>query len=844
MEAKRLLAFLLASVMLLGSCSSLEENASDDDRNHTEVSGTDSTDNSSSGSNGISEESFGNGGTIISMEDGVYNIEHLTYESETEMSGDDWTVLIYMCGSDLESDYSCATNDVLEMINATYSDNVNIVIQTGGATKWTDDWASADKIQRFEVLEDDIKLVSEAPQANMGDSETLSEFVKWGAENYPAKNMGLVFWNHGGGSIAGVCIDHNYYDSLSLKEIDSALSRSFGSMTERFEFIGFDACLMATLETANMLVPYAKYMYGSQENEPGTGWNYTDFITYLSENPRADGLELGKQICDSYYRTSNSTYGVTLSVTDLSKMDALAISFNETAKQLYEYGNFSETISRIIATESFGSNNRDQGYTNMIDFNGLLSSISYCCPNASDTLNKLDDAVVYKVSGEYHENAGGLSLYYPLAVQGSRELSVFGEICTSAYYIAYVDKAAYGTTGDDPFNYNNEELVGDTDNLWNNDYDYNNYTTNTDEFFTDSLTSFNILDTYFSDDGTYTLKLDSFDTLSFAAMSVFYADEEYDAGLFLGTDDYVEYDWDNNTITDCFYGKWLALDDGQHLPINCVEQTEDYSFFICSILLNGKETYLHIVYDWNTKEWTVRGTLDAIDSETGMSNRDVIPLEKGDIICPIYYYYIGDEEGYLPGDSYVVGNSVEVSYQPLPEGDYYYCMTLYDIYGNWYNSTLVTFTVEPDGSMTFYPEELEDTGSGDSGSGLQYALFDQNDCLSDNEEALLDEIMSDTVSAIDCSLCIIMTDDMNGMTSEEYANYYSDEYFGYSEHIVIVVDCKNYSHYIVWYLPSYDFIYYNENYNRIFNVIDAYISRSSFDVVCYLCDELITLYCE
>ena len=37
--------------------------------------------------------------------------------------------------------------------------------------------------------------------------------------------MGLILWNHGGGSITGVCFDEKYdQDSITLMEMDSALS--------------------------------------------------------------------------------------------------------------------------------------------------------------------------------------------------------------------------------------------------------------------------------------------------------------------------------------------------------------------------------------------------------------------------------------------------------------------------------------------------------------------------------------------------------------------------------------------------------------------------------------------
>lgn len=68
-----------------------------------------------------------------------------------------------------------------------------------------------------------------------------------------------------------MCFDEQYeYDSLGVTEMAAAFDRVYDSMTDRFEFIGFDACLMSTLEVANQMVPYARYLYASEEYEPGT----------------------------------------------------------------------------------------------------------------------------------------------------------------------------------------------------------------------------------------------------------------------------------------------------------------------------------------------------------------------------------------------------------------------------------------------------------------------------------------------------------------------------------------------------------------------------------------------
>ncbi|MDF2613281.1 MAG: hypothetical protein K0S71_1067 [Clostridia bacterium] len=47
-----------------------------------------------------------------------------------------YTILVYMVGSDLESDSGAATNDLIEMAAVGGAKNVNVVVETGGAKKW------------------------------------------------------------------------------------------------------------------------------------------------------------------------------------------------------------------------------------------------------------------------------------------------------------------------------------------------------------------------------------------------------------------------------------------------------------------------------------------------------------------------------------------------------------------------------------------------------------------------------------------------------------------------------------------------------------------------------------
>ena len=137
---------------------------------------------------------------------------------------DSWTVFVYICGSNLESESAFATDNIQEMIDASAASGVRFVVQTGGAEEWHNG-ASADELDRFEIVGGVSTLVDRQPLASMGDSATLADFLHWGLAAYPSAHVGLVLWDHGSGSINGVCFDDLAdSDSLSLREIDTALS--------------------------------------------------------------------------------------------------------------------------------------------------------------------------------------------------------------------------------------------------------------------------------------------------------------------------------------------------------------------------------------------------------------------------------------------------------------------------------------------------------------------------------------------------------------------------------------------------------------------------------------------
>ena len=388
-------------------------------------------------------------GTVISQENGQMQISRRTREEEIPMGDGDWTIFVYLCGSDLESDAGAASSDIEEAFAAKGSGQVKVVYETGGSSFWYEN-INENRIQRYLLEDGDLTLVDEKPEANMGTASTLADFLSWGVSNYPSERMGLILWDHGSGSINGVCFDEQYdYDSLTLGELDHALNQVYDQMTDRFEFIGFDACLMSTLETANVLTPYARYMYASQEMEPGSGWDYTSLLNNLAANPDQDGAQLGEKVCREYYDHCadygfGSQRSATFSIIDLSKIDDVLISMNEAFRVVYEQGDLGDVTRAVLEADSFGGNSVSEGYSNMLDLGNMLDQLSGYGQEVRDASQTLQSCVLYTMNGRLHKNASGLSVYYPVSIQGSEELKIFSRICPSNYYYALIDKIAYG----------------------------------------------------------------------------------------------------------------------------------------------------------------------------------------------------------------------------------------------------------------------------------------------------------------------------------------------------------------------------------------------------------------
>ncbi len=728
---RTLLAFsVLATAMLSSGCLDDEEELSDSSvaSDNRQTSESETSDGGESGGNKYDGEVTGSRASKLtfSSSDGI-SITRKQREAETPMGDEDtWTIFVYMCGSDLESENGLASGDIEEMIAGSQSENVKFVFQTGGAGAWADTYGiSAEKTQRYVVTNGEITIVDEKEQVNMGTSEVLTDFLSWGIENYAAANMGIIFWNHGGGSVSGVCFDElNENDSLSLEEIDTSLTSIYDKMTDKFAFIGFDACLMATVETANMLAPHADYMFASEETEPGYGWDYTEIAGFLESNPTAGTAELGKTVADSFMASCEAIGAggeATLSITDLSRIDELVKAVNDAASEMNagsaDPAMLAEMIRSIYGVRSYGSNNETEGYTNMVDLGSMISA-TVPGDKADKVMSALEKAVVYNIYGADKYGSTGLSTYYPFGVYGSTELATFGKICVSPYYMTFVDRIAYGAQNGSTDGYSGENTwLADGAVYWS-DGDYSDYESNWEHYnnqndnmdFCGDKSSVQIdVGPVLDDEGTFyfTVTDDTINNLASVNCSVYRVNEETGELLEFGVDQSTKVDFSSGLVEDTFDGQWYMIEDNL-IPMYIVEEKGSSSVYTSPIKLNGKETNLRIAMerDGNAYDITVLGTWDGVN-ENGESARSVVPLKEGDVIVPIFNTYDseGNFDGKAEGDECVYSGDDMIKFVDLPAGDYRYSFVINDIYGNVCYTGFTVFTTDENGNVFFTPEE-------------------------------------------------------------------------------------------------------------------------------------------
>lgn len=585
-----------------------------------------------------------------------------------------YTILVYMNGSDLESNYGMATSDLKEMMAAVYSrDDIRVVVQTGGASRWWNYNVPAQHPARYLVQENGIAHLGDVSAQSMGSAATLTDFINYGMQNFPADRYGLILWNHGGGSVYGYGSDELYNgDGMTLGELNGALKNS-AAARQPFEFIGFDACLMASLETAWAVRDYGRYLVASEELEPGYGWDYTSWLTALGRDASMDGAALGRAIVDgfiAYYNNNGMQQeATTLSVVDLAKVGDAVTALEEfvAAADPEEYS-YQDIARPRAGTREFGMPAEYGTHFDMVDIESMAQQYMGLCPDeATALIEAVKAAVVYKGQGYYVEDACGLSLYFPYskADTSTARIEIYKTSGFSVDYINYVVSFASMLTGavlaplDDVGGYMPEQTGGE---------------------FGLTLTPYEI------------------SNMSYIFFTA-WAHVTDDLYIQIYQDSNVQIDQSGQILTE--FDGILSTLNGELACLYEIERGADYIRYAVPAVLNGQDVNIIVMMDSDNPDGQVLGALPVAD-EGGMAPRQMLPINDGDELALRYFcqefadvgseYADEDYEGpyWYEAGAFTVEGGLTLEHWEVPDGEYLYGFTIVDLQGNVYTTDYIS----------------------------------------------------------------------------------------------------------------------------------------------------------
>jgi Clostripain family len=383
----------------------------------------------------------------------------------------EWTIMVFLNAKNNLEPFAFTNFEQMAAVGST--DKVNVLVEFGRPQNHYSNACGAwSKTLRFRVEKDMEPLehaaVEDLGATNMGDGAALADFVSWARTNYPAKRTMLAIWDHGQGwrrrqlldlradrsalryiarnregartrlgdalgslapipddaRILGgfryVSHDEDTGDKLYNREIQDALAAL--ALTAKIDVIGFDACLMAMLETAYALRDAGMVMVGSEELEPGDGWSYDDFLQPLVADPEGtDAAGLGSLIVSAYRKYYGDRDATTLSAVDLTKTTTLANAVSRFAATATN--NVAGNLSVLKQARNACANYAPGYGLNSIDLGRFLDRVANTAgadtalaKKATTARNALHDMVIDNWASPQRQGkfgSEGVGIYFP-----------------------------------------------------------------------------------------------------------------------------------------------------------------------------------------------------------------------------------------------------------------------------------------------------------------------------------------------------------------------------------------------------------------------------------------------
>jgi hypothetical protein len=337
----------------------------------------------------------------------------------------DWSVLVYMNADDDLEPYLLEDFNEMELCGST--GRVSIVVQIDrhpGYDASSGDWNDT---RRYRVEHDgdmrvlNSRLLVDLGEVDMGSQQSLSDFLLWGLEEFPARNYLVVLSGHGEGwpGISQDFTDQN--DRLTLDELAFGLGAFVARRGAPIDVLLLDVCYWAMLETGWALRDLTSYIVASEDIDPSAGQQYDLGLGALVNDPAMAPGALAVELVEAF-REAYSAGGdypqdgptSTLSAVETARLEALAAALDGLCSLLE--GNLTALEPAVTAARNGVETYGKPEYIDLYEFVRQLRSQS-----ALDGLNASAEAVLAAVNASVADNAGGalrqrshgISIYFP-----------------------------------------------------------------------------------------------------------------------------------------------------------------------------------------------------------------------------------------------------------------------------------------------------------------------------------------------------------------------------------------------------------------------------------------------
>ncbi|MBI3162497.1 MAG: hypothetical protein HYZ23_08300 [Chloroflexi bacterium] len=350
----------------------------------------------------------------------------------------EWTIIYYSDADDdiLEGDLWFDINE-MELVGS--NTQMNIVVQIDravGAFDGDGDWTDARRLlitQDSDLDHINSPIIQNLGEVDMGNPQTLLDFITWTIQNYPAKKYALMMSDHGGGWTGGFS-DLQAGSGLKMPQIVSVIEQAQQLMGgQKFEVIGFDACLMGMIEIYGSLYPYSNYMIASEEVIPSTGWSYAAWMNYVAQNPTTDGRGMSEAIVSSYIvqdtaltlRASGDEIaeveaGTTLSAVESARIPDVIGAMNQfiTTMAVIDQRYVAQAREYTRSYYSIFGEDSPSPYIDLANFAEILASQSGdpAVGQAAQQLRlAISSALVAEKHGQRMAGSNGISFHFPIS---------------------------------------------------------------------------------------------------------------------------------------------------------------------------------------------------------------------------------------------------------------------------------------------------------------------------------------------------------------------------------------------------------------------------------------------